>query len=249
MGACNCAATACQPEWRATQSTQVVVEPSPDLEADDPRILRLQRVAAANVTVRGLPPALLEGHQIVVRLSDELPSNLVGHAQPRRDLIVLPAAAVAWDAQELAHVVRHEFAHLALGAYFDYQELPIWLDEGFAKWVESSFDCRAEARIRLDMGQRLALGRPPPSLYEAGRWSPEPVRNEYYGLFLGYLDQQSSGALSNGTVLSALRARGIRAGVLEVLGADITELEASWQAYLAERFGDIPVDFSCRQNR
>lgn len=64
------------------------------------------------------------------------PENVLGYAQPARRRIVLNLAALDKRGMGETGVLRHEIAHLVLGANLR-AEVPLWFEEGVCQWVEA----------------------------------------------------------------------------------------------------------------
>jgi len=190
-----------------------------------------------------LPRYILAGETLTIRLVSELPDGADGISSPSSRLIRLPASALSWDDQRLRRVLRHEITHVALTAFWNDRRSPLWLEEGLASW-QDGLNCKAEARVRLDVIGRIRDGRAMPTLVGL-RTLPTVIDNYYYGLFIRFLDERGNGDVSNGSLAAAIKERGIRAGFTEVFGTVLTELEAEWQEHLRIQFGQEGKGLSC----
>lgn len=82
-----------------------------------------------------------------------------GIAFPEARIIVLPGYMSRRAApHELARILRHELAHVALHHYLAPARPPRWFDEGFARWAAGEWDWEAVWQLRL----AFALNKAPP---------------------------------------------------------------------------------------
>ena len=73
-----------------------------------------------------------------------------GVAFPAIDLIVLPGyASGRGSTTDLARVLRHELAHVALHRHLDGLRIPRWFDEGYATWSAGQLDPEADWLLRV----------------------------------------------------------------------------------------------------
>ena len=68
-------------------------------------------------------------------VGDNFPDWGIAAAIPERNLIILKSPAKYGYLQDLPKVITHELAHIYLGNRVNRQDLPRWLDEGFAMYI------------------------------------------------------------------------------------------------------------------
>jgi len=161
-----------------------------------------------------------------------------GLAFPDLGLIVLPGYLSARAApHELARILRHELAHVALRRHLPGVTVPRWFDEGYARWAAGEWDWEAAWQLRL----AFALNRAPPldSLTLAWPASEAEARTAYLlstsavaylirqsgerGLELFFHDWRQSGRLD-----TALRS---------TYGLTLGQFEGHWRRDVRRRYG------------
>lgn len=238
------AAGSVQAPTMGTRDSKVRLIAAPSQRLDSTMAAALVRIVDKHWVVPGLPAAVLRP-PITVRLSLDMAPSKHGMALPERGELHLPADATQWRPEDQERVIRHELAHIALATFVNHKPLPAWFNEGFAIWAAGGPTCKDELRIRFDMVTRVRAQKPQPSLYGVAFDTPDPLAAQYYGLFFAYLEERGNKAVSDGSLLRAVKARGIQAGLVEVLGVSLAVLEADWQRHLTGRLGEVPANVSC----
>jgi hypothetical protein len=217
---------------------------------DSPRAHLLIEAVRAQMPVRGFRNDLLNGQRLTIRLVTDRRLATDASSDPSNRLIILPAPDVfEWKPELLARVLRHELAHVAVGVFFNFPLLPVWFEEGFAEWAAGGLDCKGEARVRLDLVVRKQRRAAPPRIFGPTALKRSRLAYDYFGTFFQFMEERGAGALSNGTLLGAIKVRGISRGASQVFAVDLQELEKEWQNYVIGRYADIPKGYSCDRER
>ena len=208
-------------------------------------IPRLIRVFEAQEPVPGLPMDFHEHRRITIALATELPPGIEATSSPTDGRVVLPIPELnEWEEGELHRVMRHELAHVAMGAVLHDSTTPRWFREGFAEWVSGGLTCKGEARIRVHLMFRHREGLGVPGLSD-----PDLARSrlgyDYFASFFEYLEEKNP-ALRTGRLMTEVRKGGIEQGLSIAFGLDLSSLEADWQNLLSVRFQGLPDGFLCR---
>lgn len=131
---------------------------------------RLIELTAAQPSLPALPEDVLEGDTVHVFLAPDedrfqelaggrAPEWGAGLAFPAAGVIVLPGYISSRAApHELARILRHELAHIALHRFLEPARPPRWFDEGYSRWAAGEWDLEAAWQLRL----AFALDRAPP---------------------------------------------------------------------------------------
>lgn len=232
---------------RIDQGISIDVRYGPPTKVTSEQAQHLEEAVRRRLLVPGLPPDVLQGRRIQVNLVAETELGVDAVTFPLGRAVALPADQVLeWDSVHLDRVVRHEIAHVALRAFFDGASLPVWLEEGFPEWVAGGLDCVGEARVRLAVVTNARRGLAPYRLFHSVRERPSRLAYDLYGTFLTYLEQRQPNVVASGDFLAAVRDQGIDAGVRAATGAGLEDLEVEWQRHIAEKYGSVPHDYSCR---
>jgi hypothetical protein len=164
-----------------------------------------------------------------------------GWAFARERTIVLPFPAVfEWTQRKRIRVIRHELAHLSLAEFLNYAAMPLWFSEGFAEWQAGGVSCEIDVRVRLHV---LTLGTR--NLPELAALDESRLSYDLATTFFDYLNRRSAGGMMNGSVLRAVRDRGLREGLHSVSGVSLEELERQWRAHIMASFSELPEGDAC----
>ena len=198
-----------------------------------------------------LPPDLsgtglgLSSSRITVDLVRDVPANIRGTSDAPTRTITLPyPASRGWSDEQLRVTLTHEVAHIALGDALRGGLVPVWFEEGYAEWVAGGPNCRAQARLALDLIRRDRTGAPPPS-FTRGGLGRGPVAYDYYASIFEYFEQRGKGVVSDGHLLRSVLRSGVMRGVASALGIREEDLDQGWQEFLTARYQDVPAVVAC----
>lgn len=90
-------------------------------------------------------------------VSGTLPDWSIACAIPERNLIVLKSPDRYHYRKNITEVLKHELAHIFLDKYFDADEIPTWMNEGFAVWFSESWGWEE----RILVGRAVLTGSVP----------------------------------------------------------------------------------------
>ena len=139
-------------------------------DAADERLAQALARAALATPLPALPPDILADSTVTIYLArdeasfDSLtggraPEWGAGVAFPDAGIIVLPAFTSRRGGEiDLAGVLRHEIAHVALQRWLGGLRSPVWFTEGYATWSAGQLDNEAGWLLRL----AFVTGRAPP---------------------------------------------------------------------------------------
>ncbi len=203
-----------------------------------PRLPGLPPAAALDVTVVLAPDerAFQEAVGAVV------PEWGAGVALPAEGRIVLPAyGSNRSRGRDLDGLIRHEWAHVALGRYLAGLRVPNWFHEGYAEWASGGFDATEAWRLRL----LLALGRAPAFDSLSLEWPTDRASAEVAYLLsasaVEYL-ASSSGPAGLATFLATWREEGaFETAFRSTFGLTTAQFEEDWTAYVKRRYGWLLV--------
>lgn len=208
---------------------------------------RLLAAVADQGPFSGIKGADLSRIRITLEISSDISPGTISQSQPINGVNVLPPKAVhEWGEEDLQRVVRHELAHIGLGAILGYQGIPIWFHEGFAEWSTGGLTCEGEVRIRLDLLGRRSKGNPGPRLFGHNGMGRSRLSYDYFATFFEFLEARRPGVISSGVLLESVGDFGVLVGTSRVIGIKVEELEDRWLQYVLVRYDGLPVDFSCR---
>ena len=163
-------------------------------------------------------------------------------ARPADGLIVIPAyASNRSRGRDLPELIRHEWAHVALGRYLDGLRVPNWFHEGYAEWASGGFDASEGWRLRL----LLALGRAPPLDSLTLAWPSDRASADVAYLLsasaVEYL-AGASGPSGLSVFLESWRARGsFESAFRSTFGLTTGQFEVDWITYVKRRYGWLLV--------
>ncbi|HEY8470662.1 MAG TPA: hypothetical protein VIL18_13510 [Longimicrobiales bacterium] len=168
----------------------------------------------------------------------EAPEWGAGIALPEASVIVLPAYASRRAAPgDLARILRHELAHIALHRYLAPAHIPRWFHEGYARWAAGDLDLEAGWQLRL----AFLLGRAPPldSLTLAWPASEAEARFAYLlsASTIEYLAQHG-GAHGLGLFLARWKEEGeLEPALWRTYGLQLPQFEEAWRRHVRRRYG------------
>ena len=208
---------------------------------------RLIQVLGEQDPLPGLPVEILSSRMITVSLvAGQLRGGKDAMSRPIDGLIILPVdAALEWPVERLHRTVRHELAHIGLSVFLDHASVPLWFCEGFAEWASGGLTCEGEARIRLDLMSRAKQGIPLPRLLESAGVGKSRLSYDYFAAFFEFIEGESDGLLSRGSLLESVKAQGVGPGLSRALRTDLGELEDQWHFHLSRHYAGLPEDYSC----
>jgi hypothetical protein len=170
------------------------------------------------------------------------PPYAAGVAYPAASLILLALQAPhTWEAPDLAELLRHELAHVALFDAVGGHHIPRWFDEGLA--IHESGELPWARRMALadaSFGKRLLpfadLDRGfPLDRYEVNVAYAESA--DFVSFLLRDVDRARFGSL-----IERVRAGGGFDRALEdAYGTDMRKLEYEWRQEVSRRFGMVPA--------
>ena len=170
------------------------------------------------------------------------PPYAAGVAYPSLHLVLLALQAPqTWDAPDLAELLRHELAHVALTDAVAGHHVPRWFDEGLAIHESGELPwARTKTLWDATLGKRLL----PLSYLDRGFPSDSYEVNEAYAEsadFVRFLMRDTDRARF-GSLLQRMRVGVPFDRTLEdAYGADVRKLEYEWREELGRRFGLIPM--------
>lgn len=161
-----------------------------------------------------------------------------GIALPEAGVIVLPAYASRRAAPgDLARILRHELAHVALHRYLAPARIPRWFHEGYARWAAGDLDWEAGWQLRL----AFLLGRAPPLDSLTLAWpAAEAEARVAYLLSASAIEYLAQHGGVRG--LSLFLARWKEEGELEpalwrTYGLQLPQFEKAWRKHVRRRYG------------
>ena len=159
-------------------------------------------------------------------------------ALPSEGRVIIPAyASDRSRGRNLDQLVRHEWAHVALGRYLDGLRVPRWFHEGYAEWASGGFDAQEGWRLRL----LLALGRTPPLDSLSLDWPADRASADAaYLLSASAIEYLARASGPDGIALFLTRWR--EEGAFEqafraTFGRTTGQFEEDWAAYVRSRYG------------
>lgn len=195
--------------------------------------------ARSSRTIRGLPAGSLGEGRISVVVGSSFPSALDAVASTRGRTVILPLDRLgAWSTEKLQRVLRHEFAHIALGSHLGLSRQPIWFSEGYSEWAAGGLTCEGHVRISVALMERDAG--------DANRWpSLSPDRRErlaydLFTTFFEYLEMRRPGVVEGGKLILALKEQELNEVLSSLMGAGLAELEGGWRSWVRARFRSAP---------
>jgi hypothetical protein len=168
----------------------------------------------------------------------EAPEWGAGIALPEAGVIVLPAYASRRAVpRDLARILRHELAHIALHRHLAPARIPRWFHEGYARWAAGELDWEAGWQLRL----AFLLGRAPPldSLTLAWPASETEARVAYLlsASTIQYLAQHG-GVHGLGLFLARWKEEGeLEAALWRTYGLQLPQFEEAWRRHVRRRYG------------
>lgn len=207
---------------------------------------QLARTAA--LPLPALPPDAPGDSILILLANDEaafdsltggrVPEWGAGVAFPDAGVIVLPAyASRRGPVHELAGVLRHEIAHVALQQYLAGARVPRWFTEGYATWVAGQFDANAGWMLRL----AFLTDRAPPLDSLVLDW-PAHTADARVAYLLSASAVQWLHERGGERVLRMFLERWKLTGAFEtalfdVYGLRLHQLEEHWSTSVRRRFG------------
>ena len=165
-----------------------------------------------------------------------------GVALPATGRIILPAyASGRTRGRDLDKLVRHEWAHVALGSFLEGLRIPHWFHEGYAEWASGSFDAQEGWRLRVS----LALGRTPPLDSLSLDWPGDRASAEVAYLLsasaIEYL-ARASGPAGISRFIEEWREMGsFEPAFRATFGVTTGQFESDWTEYVKRRYGWLLV--------
>jgi hypothetical protein len=155
-----------------------------------------------------------------------------------------------FEAQD--HLVDHEFTHAFLRRLLP-GHIPLWLDEGFAEFIDNSMLLRDSVRL-LPKGERGGRWIPMDRFLRADRSSPEYLTYQtvtfhhqaWAFVHKGMLDDRDFGRRTSGYLLALDQGASIDDAVQRSFGMDVAALDRVVQEYAFRRAyptGRIPFDW------
>jgi hypothetical protein len=212
---------------------------------------RLAELTRAAPPLPALPPALLTtGADIHIYLAPDaerldslsgghMPEWGAGLAFPGRGEIILPAYASRRVApHDLARILRHELAHIALHRHLEPLQIPRWFDEGYARWAAGEWDMEAAWQLRL----AFATGRAPPldSLDLGWPRGGADARVAYLlaTSAIAYLIERGGGERGLGVFIARWKEAGdLDTALRRTYGVTLGQLESDWRRFVRQRYG------------
>jgi hypothetical protein len=170
------------------------------------------------------------------------PAYAAGVAYPGAHLILLALQAPqTWEAPDLAELLRHELAHVALFDAVGGHHIPRWFDEGLA--IHESGELPWARRMALadaSFGKRLLpfadLDRGfPLDRYEVNVAYAESA--DFVSFLLRDVDRARFGSLVERVRAGASFDRALE----DAYGTDLRKLEYEWRQEVSRRFGMLPA--------
>ncbi len=208
---------------------------------------RVRDLLDAQPRLPGLPDSLPSGVHAVLAHSpeafDELTGGVVpewraGVAIPSLNMLVMPSGeGVLLVEGEGLRTLRHEWAHLGLGAYLGDLRIPRWFNEGYAQWASGGFDAMEAWRLRV----LIAAGRAPPmdSLELGWPRGREEARTAYLlaASAVTYL-LEAGGEDGLRYFLDRWRVhRSFEVAFRETFGLTTSQFEEDWKGHVRKRYG------------
>ena len=202
----------------------------------------------------GLPrdaPAFGEPIRIILTGSDEqfrtatgnrAPEWGIGVAAPEQGLIVLRAyGGTSGGYDQLAPVLRHELAHIALHRYLGDTYIPRWFNEGYAMWAAGELGTAEEWQLRVAFVTRSA---PPLDSLELG-WpamsSDARVAYILAASVVQYLVRESGARALDVFMRTWRQTQNFETALGRTYGLSIDQLEAHWRRDVRRRYGWLTV--------
>lgn len=161
-----------------------------------------------------------------------------GIAYPDAGVIVLPGYISSRAApHELARILRHELAHIALNRFLAPARAPRWFDEGYARWAAGEWDLEAAWQLRL----AFALDRAPPLDSISLDW-PRAAADARIAYLLSttaivYLVEQS-GVHGLRVFLERWKESGnLDTALRQTFGFSLAQFEEAWRREVRSRYG------------
>jgi hypothetical protein len=208
---------------------------------------RIRDLLDAQAPLPGLPDSLPTGVHAVLAHSpaafDELTGGVVpewraGVAIPALNMLVVPSGeGVLLVEGEGLRTLRHEWAHLGLGARMDDLRIPRWFNEGYAQWASGGFDAMQAWRLRV----LIAAGRAPSMDSLALGWprGREEARTAYLlaASAVTYL-LEAGGEEGLRIFLDRWRdERSFESAFRETFGLTTGQFEEDWKRHVRRRYG------------
>lgn len=158
---------------------------------------------------------------------------------PRQKLVVVAAEPQDAGDDDLAELVTHGLAHLALAEATHGRPVPAWFAEGFADASSGT-----ASRERLEALALAALRRDVPSIDALDRGDPgvSPIaRRAVAADLVGWLEERGSGTGVAAFAAGIAREATPRSAIEAAAGTPIDGVERGHRESLARRFGFAPV--------
>ena len=161
---------------------------------------------------------------------------------PRTATIVLPTSVsnrTRWTSE--SHVLRHEWAHLALHERLKGLIIPRWFNEGYANWVSGGWDVLEGWRLRLAL-----VGGDAPKLaglslsWPRGRSSAE-LAYMLSTTAVEYLVEESGEEGLAYFFAKWSEERSFDQAIRSVYGVTPSQFEEDWRKYVKRRYGWVLV--------
>jgi Peptidase MA superfamily len=177
-----------------------------------------------------------------VQPAGEPPSWSVGTAYPALNLICLRSPrGMTGGVQDIAEVLRHEYAHLVLATALHGHEAPQWLNEGFAMlesrgWSLSWTYCLSRGVLTKGLIplEQLSAGLP------VDEYQAELAYAEDYSLVSYIKTEMGPGALPR-LITGLSYGLDLETALRQATGLGLKDLERRWREDLKRRFSWIPI--------
>lgn len=229
--------------YRVLAGRRVSVHYAPGDSARADRTLRFLEGQAPLLALPDTLPAsvdvyLAPGPEAMAELAGgRVPEWGAGLTVPRLDRIVMPAyGGRNTQGRSEERVLRHEWAHVALGQYLDGLRAPRWFDEGYAEWASGGWNAEEGWRLRVALA---TAGASLDSL--ALRWPRDRGSAELAYMLSGtaveYLVRRS-GARGMRLFLERWKDVGsFEDAFRQVYGVTTSQFEEDWREYVSDRYG------------
>lgn len=165
------------------------------------------------------------------------PGWSAGVAIPARRLIILPSFVSSRTPQgDPIVALRHEMAHLALGAYLP-GGIPRWFNEGYATWASGEWDEGSGWQIRLAF---LTGAAPVLDSLRLGWPGGEADARLAYLLSASavrHLATREGGAAFDALMRAWRREGSLDAAIRSTYQMTLTQFEQEWRAVVKRRYG------------
>ena len=208
-------------------------------QIDSMAVWKILEILDDEVTVPGLPLASQLHGSVTVALALDFDDDLLdAWSNPKQRLLVLPLhRALAWHESYIRRVIRHELAHIALGVFLDFNDMPLWFEEGFAEWAAGGLSHKGEVRLEIEICRRTIVGEPMPTLDQPPTSTlPDRLAYDVYSSFFEFLETHAGASLRDGKLMSSVKYGDVYTALQIVTGTDFRSLELLWQDYFSKRF-------------